>query len=355
MNDEDKKLRNDGIEVEDEEALYEDQTIIADPKQSPIRIDKFLLDRIERISRNKIQQAIHSGAVQVNGVNIKPNYKVRPGDRISLVLPKPLIDKIGLVGEDIPLSVVYEDNDLMVINKQAGLVVHPGVGNWTGTLVNALIHYLNASSLPLMDGNPADRAGIVHRIDKNTSGLMVVAKNDFAMTHLAKQFFNHTIERKYLALIWGQPAEEAGTIRCHIGRHPRYRLKMTTFTEGESGKHAVTHYKIIEGMYYVSLVECSLETGGTHQIRVHMKHLGHPLFNDERYGGDQIVKGTVFQKYRQFVMNCFKILPRHALHAASLGFIHPRSNEKLQFEIEPPSDFNNVLEKWRKYVSTRST
>jgi 23S rRNA pseudouridine1911/1915/1917 synthase len=351
---EDKKLGHDTLEDRDEDAFYEHQTIIADPKQSALRIDKFLLDRIERISRNKIQQAIRVGAIQVNGGHIKPNYKIRPGDKISLILPKPALDEIGLAPEEIPLSIIYEDEDLMVINKQAGLVVHPGVGNWTGTMVNGLIYYLQHTALPLMEGNPIDRPGIVHRIDKNTSGLLVVAKNDYAMTHLAKQFFNHTIERKYLALVWGQPENESGTITGHVGRHPRHRFQMTVFKEGEAGKHAVTHYKVKEGMYYVSLVECWLETGRTHQIRVHMKHLGHPLFNDERYGGDQIVKGTVFQKYRQFVTNCFKLFPRHALHATSLGFMHPRTNENIQFSIDPPEDFYQVLEKWRKYVSTRA-
>lgn len=331
-----------------QESLYDHHEIAVDPGQSPVRIDRFLFDRYGHVSRNKIQNAIRAEAITVNTRTIKPNYKVRPNDLISIVFPRTHIDE-GIIPEDIPLDIVYEDEDVLVINKPAGMVVHPGVGVHSGTLVNALAYYLTGSTLPVMPGNSEDRLGLVHRIDKDTSGLLVTAKNDFAMTHLAKQFFHHQIDRKYRALVWGVPDPAESTISGHIGRHLRDRLQMAVFREGEQGKHAVTHYTVIEDLYYVSLVECRLETGRTHQIRVHMEYIGHPVFNDGRYGGDRIRKGTVFTKYRQFVENCFKLMPRHALHAHTLGFIHPVSGKHLQFESPMPEDFRAVLEKWRHY------
>ncbi|MEM7104179.1 MAG: RluA family pseudouridine synthase [Bacteroidota bacterium] len=331
--------------------LYEHHRIIVDPGQSLLRIDKFLVDRVERVTRNKVQNAIRAGAVLVNDKQIKPNYKIKPNDVITIVLPTVPKEK-GVIPEDIPLDIRYEDDDLIVLHKPAGMVVHPGVGNHSGTLVNALAHHFK--SLPVMKGNQPDRPGLVHRIDKDTSGLMVVAKSEYAMTHLAKQFFDHTIERKYVALVWGEPDIPEGTYTDNIGRHKRHRLEMATYPEGgEEGKVAITHYRLLEGLYYVSLVECELETGRTHQIRVHMKYNGHPLFNDERYGGDKIVKGTVYTKYRQFVENCFKLLPRQGLHAKSLGFVHPAIGKEMFFESDLPEDMSAALDKWRKYVAGR--
>ncbi len=335
------------------EDYYDFREFVVDPGQSPLRIDKFLLDRMQYLSRNRIQSAIKAGAVVVNEREVKPNYRVRPGDVIQVVIPKQPGEGIKVIPEDIPLNVVYEDEDLLVINKPAGLVVHPGVGNWRGTLVNALAYHFRDLELPLLDQNFKDRIGLVHRIDKNTSGLMVVAKTDFALNHLAKQFFRHSIERRYQALIWGEFEEDSGTIRGHIGRHPRNRILRTVFPEGDQGKWAVTHFRVLERLYYVSLVECQLETGRTHQIRVHMQYKGHPLFNDDRYGGDRICKGTVYSKYKQFVDNCFKILPRHALHAKVLGFVHPRTEKEIVFESDLPEDFATCLEKWRHYVDAR--
>ena len=334
---------------------FEHQIIKADKKQSLIRIDKFLMDRLERTSRNRIQNAIKSGSIQVGGKDIKPNYRVRPGDEISIVIPRPPGDGTGVIPQDIPLDIRYEDEDLLIVHKPAGMVVHPGIGHHRGTLVNALAFYFGHEGLPVLDGNQQDRLGLVHRIDKNTSGLLVVAKSDYAMTHLAKQFYYHTVERTYQALIWGEPEEEKGTVRANVGRHPRFRLKFTTLPDGEGGKWAVTHYKVLERLYYVSLVECKLETGRTHQIRVHMESLGHPLFNDERYGGDRIAKGTIFSKYKMFVENTFSIMPRHALHARSLGFIHPRTGKEMYFESELPSDFQEALDRWRRYVAGRNS
>jgi 23S rRNA pseudouridine1911/1915/1917 synthase len=333
---------------ENGDKLYEHELIIVDPGQTPVRIDRFLFDRYGQVSRNKIQNAIRAEAITVNDGVVKPNYKVRPGDQVSVVFPRSRSDE-GIVPEEIPLDVIYEDDDVLVVNKAAGMVVHPGVGAHTGTLVNALAFYLGPGVLPVMAGNPEDRLGIVHRIDKDTSGLLVVAKNDYAMTHLAKQFFRHEIDRKYMALVWGAPEPASGTITGHIGRHLKNRLMMTVFPEGEQGKHAITHYSTVEDLYYVSLVECRLETGRTHQIRVHMQYIGHPIFNDERYGGNRIVKGTVFTKYRQFVENCFALMPRHALHAHTLGFIHPGKGKKMHFEQPVPEDFMAVVEKWRHY------
>ena len=332
--------------------LVEERIIVTDPKQSAIRIDKFLMDRVEGISRNRIQNAIKAGCVLVDNKEIKQNYKVKPLQRIKLVLPVSIHEGSGLIPEDIPLNVIYEDRDILVIDKQAGLVVHPGYGNHTGTLVNALMYYLN-KDLPVMEGNTPDRPGIVHRIDKDTTGLMVIAKTEESMTHLAKQFFDHSIDRTYIALAWGDFSEESGTITGNIGRHPRDRMQMYVFEDGSEGKHAVTHYEVLKSMYYVSLVKCRLETGRTHQIRVHLKSIGHTLFNDTRYGGDKILKGTVFTKYKQFVENSFNILPRHALHATSLGFVHPTTNEKMFFESPIPDDFQSVLEKWENYLESR--
>lgn len=342
-----------------EDAYYEHYRYVADKGQNPIRIDKFLVDRIERVTRSKIQRACTAGSILVNDKPVKSNHKVKPRDVVSVVLPKPPSSG-HIKPENIPLDVRYEDDHLMVIYKPAGLVVHPGIGNHSGTLVNAVAYYLQQKQktkaarpdMPILEGNSPDRPGIVHRIDKNTSGLMVIAKSDEAMAGLAKQFFAHTIDRKYVALVWGEFDEDEGTIDLNIGRHPRFRLQMTTFPDGDEGKNAVTHWRTLERFYYVSLVECVLETGRTHQIRVHMKDTGHPLFNDERYGGDRVVKGTVFSKYKQFVRNCFDVIPRHALHAKSLGFVHPITQEAMFFETDLPEDFVNVLERWRKYVDT---
>ncbi len=327
--------------------------ITVDPKQKPIRIDKFLFDRLQKISRNRIQNAIRSGSILVDEREIKPNYKVKPGDNISMVVPQPPGDGAKLVPQKIPLDIRYEDEDLLIVHKPAGMVVHPGIGHYRGTLVNALAYHFGEQQLPVMDGNYQDRLGLVHRIDKNTSGLLVVAKNEYALSHLAKQFFYHTIERTYYALVWGEPDPAAGTITGHVGRHPRFRKQFTVFPEGDKGKWAVTHYKVLESLYYVSLIQCNLETGRTHQIRVHMKHIGHPLFNDEKYGGDRIVKGTVFSKYKMFVENTFSIMPRHALHAKSLGFVHPRTGKDMYFESDLPKDFENALERWRNYLASR--
>ncbi len=341
------------IDLEPSDELYVHQRIICDPKQTQIRIDKFLIDRLEKVSRNRIQNAIRIGCILVNDREIKPNYKVKPGDEISLVLPTNPDEESNLLPEDIPLDIYYEDEYLMVINKPAGLVVHPGTGNDTGTLVNGLLHHFMHHELPLLKGNKEDRPGLVHRIDKDTSGLIIIAKNDYAMTHLAKQFFDHTVEREYVALVWGDVAEESGTVTGFIGRHEKDRLIMTVHQDADRGKHAVTHYEVIEKLYYVTFIKCHLETGRTHQIRVHMKHLGHPLFNDAKYGGDRILKGTIFTKYKQFVDNCMEIMPRQALHARSLSFIHPITLEKMYFECNLPDDFNNVLTKWRGYVTSR--
>ena len=285
---------------------------------------------------------------------MKSNYKVRPGDIIHVLWPKNPYRSDEVKPENIPLKIEYEDDDILIVNKAAGMVVHPGVGNYSGTLVNALVYYLQGGDdIPVMDGNAEDRAGLVHRIDKNTSGLLVIAKTDYAMTHLAKQFFDHTIQREYVALVWGAPDPAEGVVDVNIGRHPRNRIQQAAFPEGMEGKRAITHYHVIEDLYYVSVVGCTLETGRTHQIRVHMKHLGHPVFNDERYGGDRIMKGTVFSKYKQFVQNCFEIMPRQALHAKTLGFVHPVTGEKMFFESELPDDFANVLDKWRHYLEHR--
>lgn len=339
-------------EGSDNDEYSREQQIVIDPKQSPVRIDKFLMDRMMKTSRNRIQNAIRAGSILVDDREIKPNFKIKPGQVITIILPEHPEDHGGpLEAEDIPLDIRYEDKDLLVLHKPAGMVVHPGIGHRRGTLVNALAYHFN--DLPVMDGNQSDRLGLVHRIDKNTSGLLVVAKSDYAMTHLAKQFFHHTVDRTYQALVWGEPDPPAGKVDAYVGRHPRFRKLFTVFPENDQGKWAVTHYRTLEPLYYVSLIECKLETGRTHQIRIHMQHLGHPLFSDDKYGGDQIVKGTVFSKYKRFVENCFTIMPRQALHARSLGFTHPTTGERMHFEDPLPHDFQAALEKWRTYVNSR--
>src|SRR5688572_8499837 len=332
-------------ELEDDE-LFEHHRIVADTRQSLMRIDKFLMDRLPNVTRTKIQSGIHEGFVRVNEKGIKPNYKVHPNDVITVSFPEPPRDT-EVVPENIPLNIVYEDDHLLVINKEAGMVVHPAYQNWSGTLVNALTYHFQ--NLPEMKGNDG-RPGLVHRIDKDTSGLLVIAKDESTLTALAKQFFNHTIERTYNALVWGVPDSLSGTINVHIGRSLKDRRMTVAFPAGDHGRHAITHYKLLKDLRYVSLVECKLETGRTHQIRAHMKYLGHPLFNDAMYGGDQILKGTTFSKYKHFVENCFKMIPRQALHAKTLGFIHPATKKFLQFESDLPQDFLDVLEKWEHYV-----
>jgi 23S rRNA pseudouridine1911/1915/1917 synthase len=342
------RYENDDLSSDD---YYEHEEFTVDAKQAPLRIDKFLQARLFSVSRSRIQNAIRAGSVLVNGLEIKPNHKIKGGEHISMVYPKPP-EQYKLLPQNIPLDIRYEDEDLLIVHKPAGMVVHPGVGHARGTLVNALAYYLG-QTLPILDGNTEDRVGLVHRIDKNTSGLMVVAKNDFAMAHLAKQFFHHTIERTYNALVWGEPEPQAGSVNAHIDRDPKFRQRFKAFPDGSQGKWAVTHYKVLESLYYVSLVQCNLETGRTHQIRVHMQHLGHPLFSDDRYGGDRIVKGTIYSRYKEFVDHAFSIIPRHALHAKSLGFEHPRTGQWMQFESELPADFITALQVWREYVAQR--
>ena len=329
--------------------LYEHFRVEVDKGQEPERIDKYLSVRMQHSSRNRIQKAADAGSIHVNGTPVKSNYKVRPEDVITLMLHQPKHDT-SIVAEDIPLDIVYEDDQLMVINKPAGMVVHPGHGNYSATLVNALTYHLQ--NLPLFQEGDM-RAGLVHRIDKNTSGLLVIAKNERAHARLAKQFFDHTITRRYVALVWGNFEEDEGTITGNIGRNPRDRMQMAVMSDPEQGKHAVTHYQVLERLGYVTLVKCVLETGRTHQIRVHMKHIGHVLFNDERYGGHEILKGTHFSKYKQFVNNCFEICPRQALHAKTLGFVHPRTGKEMFFTSELPEDMTRLLDKWRTYISNR--
>ena len=335
-------------EIDDnDDSLYEHYKFVAAIGQEPLRVDKFLMNFIENATRNKIQIAIKVGSVLVNDNVVKANYKVKPNDVVRVVLTHPPHENL-LVAEDLPINIVYEDDDVIVVNKEAGMVVHPGHGNYSGTLVNGLIHHVE--NLPT---NSNERPGLVHRIDKDTSGLLVVAKNENAMSKLALQFFNKTTERIYYALVWGNVEDNEGTITGNIGRSLKNRLQMTVFPDGDFGKHAVTHYKVLERFSYVTLVECQLETGRTHQIRAHFKYIGHTLFNDARYGGDQILKGTTFTKYKQFVDNCFKVMPRQALHAKTLGFIHPTTNKMMRFDSEIPEDFQAALEKWRNYTVHR--
>jgi 23S rRNA pseudouridine1911/1915/1917 synthase len=343
-----------------EEELYEHFAVVVDKGQSPLRIDKYLTHRLEHVSRARIQAAAESGSILVGDNPARSNYKVKPGDRIRIVMPYPRRE-VEIIPENIPLDIVYEDDDLLVVDKPAGLVVHPGHGNYSGTLVNALTYHLR--ELPLLRQSDM-RAGLVHRIDKNTSGLLVVAKNVETHAHLARQFFDHTVTRRYVALVWGNFDEEEGTIRGNIGRSRHDRLKMAVFPDdpaiiGEGvepeGKHAVTHWRVLKRYGYVTLLELRLETGRTHQIRVHMEYTGHPLFNDERYGGDRILKGTTFSKYRQFIENNFALMPRHALHARTLGFVHPRSRQPMHFESPMPADFAALLTRWDTYTAAKDT
>jgi 23S rRNA pseudouridine1911/1915/1917 synthase len=338
---------NQDIELQEseEQDLYEHLRIVVDKGQSLLRIDKFLMVRVENASRNRLQSAIELGNVLVNNKAVKSSYKVKPLDVISVVLPHPPRDT-EVYPENIPLNIIYEDDDVLIVNKEAGMVVHPGYGNYTGTLVNALVFHFN--QLPTLPGNDG-RPGLVHRIDKDTSGLLLISKNERAMTWLARQFFEHTITRKYIALVWGDVTQN-GTVTGYIGRSIKDRRVMSVYDNEEKGKWSVTHYEVLERMNYVSLIGCQLETGRTHQIRAHMKHIGHPLFNDATYGGDKILKGTQFGKYKQFVENCFELLPRQALHAQTLGFIHPTTRQYMHFEAHLPTDFQMALEKWRKYT-----
>ncbi|WP_026994690.1 RluA family pseudouridine synthase [Flectobacillus major] len=332
---------------EDEEELYEHHRIVVEKGQDFLRLDKYLMMRMQNATRNKIQNGIDLGVVKVNDNPVKASYKVKPFDVITVSLPHPPREN-GILPENIPLDIIYEDEDLLIVNKPAGMVVHPAFGHWEGTLVNALVYHFQ--NLPT-HRNGEIRPGLVHRIDKDTSGLLVIAKNDYAMAHLAKQFFDHSIERTYYAVVWGELKNEAGTIEGHIGRSLKDRKIRAVFPDGTMGKEAVTHYKVLKNMRYVSLVKCNLETGRTHQIRVHFKHIGHSLFNDNTYGGDRILRGTLFSKYEQFVENCFKICPRQALHAKSLGIIHPRTGEFMQFECDLPQDMQDLIQKWDKYVN----
>lgn len=332
----------------EEETLFEHFRFEVPKGQLLLRIDKFLMNMIQNSTRNKIQSAATSGDIYVNDVAVKSNYKVKPGDVIRILLTHPPYEN-RIDPEDIPLNIVYEDDALLLINKEAGMVVHPGHGNYTGTLVHALAFHFD--NLPM---NSSERPGLVHRIDKDTSGLLVIAKTEAAMTHLAKQFEAKTSEREYIALVWGNVKEDKGTITGNIARHVKDRMQMAVFQDETIGKPAVTHYKVLERLGYVTLISCKLETGRTHQIRVHLKHIGHTLFNDERYGGHLILKGTTFTKYKQFVENCFKILPRQALHAKTLGFLHPTTGEMMRFDTEIPADMTEVIEKWRGYAQSKS-
>jgi 23S rRNA pseudouridine1911/1915/1917 synthase len=336
-------------ELVDQQELFEHFRFQADPGQSVLRIDKFLADRLMNASRTRIQNAANAGNILVNNIPVKPNYKIKPGDTVQVVLPTPPRD-VELIPENIPLNIVFEDEDVLVVNKEPGMVVHPAHGNYTGTLVNALMWHFR--DLPLFNSGES-RPGLVHRLDKNTSGILVIAKNEFSLNRLSKQFYDRTTDRRYNALIWGIPDPPEGTITGNVGRSIKDRKVMQVFKDETEGKTAVTHYKILENFGYISLIECKLETGRTHQIRVHFSHIKHPLFNDGEYGGDQIIKGTTFTKYQQFIKNCFKILPRQALHAKSLAFDHPVTGKRLLFDSDLPDDMVQVIEKWRKYISGR--
>jgi 23S rRNA pseudouridine1911/1915/1917 synthase len=329
------------------EELYERLSLTVDRGQEPLRIDRFLQNRIENASRNKIQQAIDQGLVTVNGDPIKSNYKIRPGDQI-LFYSESTAENFEVVPEPLDLDIRYEDEDVMIIDKKPGMVVHPGCGNYRGTVVNGIAWHLKQQQ-PHLTEHELPRFGLVHRIDKNTSGLLLLAKTEKASLDLANQFYDHTVDRLYNALVWGDFDEDEGTVTGHVGRHQRFRKIMDVYPDGEHGKEATTHFKVLERFRYVTLVECKLETGRTHQIRVHMQHIGHPLFNDDTYGGDRIVKGTVYSKYKAFVENCFALCPRHALHARTLGFTHPRSRQRMHFSSELPADMEAVIAKWRGY------
>ena len=330
-------------QIENNDELFEHFSFLADKGQEPVRVDKFLMNRIENATRNKIQKAAKCGYIFSNENPVKQNYKVKPGDNIKVMFHHPPYENL-IVGEKIDIDIIYEDNDILVVNKPPNQVVHPGHGNYSGTLLNGLIYH-NENLPENRDGRP----GLVHRIDKDTSGLLVVAKSDIALTKLSEQFFHKTIDRKYLAIVWGTPSPEQGTIDKYLSRDKKNRMIMSVPVDEDIGKRAITHYKVVEKLGYVSLIECELETGRTHQIRAHMKHIGNPIFNDQRYGGDKILKGTIFNKYKQFVENCFKLLPRQALHAKTLSFNHPRTNERLAFETELPNDFKSCFEKWKNY------
>jgi 23S rRNA pseudouridine1911/1915/1917 synthase len=336
-------------ELVDQQELFEHFRFQADPGQTMLRIDKFLADRLMNASRTRIQNAANAGNILVNNNPVKPNYKIKPGDIVQVVLPTPPRE-VDLIPENIPLNIIYEDDDVLVVNKEPGMVVHPAHGNYTGTLVNALMWHFR--DLPLFSTGES-RPGLVHRLDKNTSGILVIAKNEYALNRLSKQFYDRTTDRRYNALIWGIPNPPEGTITGNVGRSIKDRKVMQVFKDDTEGKTAITHYKVLENFGYISLIECKLETGRTHQIRVHFSHIKHPLFNDSEYGGDQIIKGTTFTKYQQFIKNCFKILPRQALHAKSLAFNHPVSGKRLSFDSDLPDDMVQVIEKWRKYISGR--
>ncbi len=343
-----KKDKENIFDKDENQTLFEHYKFVADKGQEFLRIDKFLMVRIPNATRNKLQTAANDGNILVNKKTVKPSYKVKPFDVITVELPYPP-HETELIPENIPLNIIYEDDDVIVLNKQSEMVVHPGYGNFTGTLVNGLIYHFD--NLP--NNQTENRPGLVHRLDKNTTGIMVIAKTDQALTNLGKQFFDRTTERRYNALVWGDFEEEEGVVEGNIGRNIKNRKIMQVFPDGDFGKHAVTHYKVLKRFGYVTLIECKLETGRTHQIRIHMKHIGHPLFNDEDYGGDMILKGTSFTKYKQFIHNCFKILPRQALHAKTLGFTHPKTKKWLQFNSELPNDMVSVLKKWETYIASR--
>lgn len=348
-------MANDIEEVEsseEEKELYEHHHIKVEKGQEMMRIDKFLMIRVQNATRTKLQQACDAECILVNGKTVKSSYKIKPLDEISILMTSPPRD-VEVVAENIPINVVYEDDYVCVVNKEPGMVVHPAYGHYTGTLVNALAYRfqnLPSSKQKLADGLTIDRPGLVHRIDKNTSGIIIIAKTELAMTRLAKDFFDRNLDRKYIAIVWGDVKEDSGTINCNVARDLKNRKVMACFPDSDHGKHAITHYKVLERFGYVTVVECKLETGRTHQIRVHMKHLGHPLFNDNEYGGDRILKGLSSNKYKQFIENCFEILPRQALHAKTLGITHPITKEPIFFESDLPDDMQQVIEKWRKYA-----
>ena len=346
-----KNADNELINDDEEQELYEHHRIIVDKGQEMIRIDKFIVNRIQNATRNKVQQAIDAGNVKVNEKPVKSNYKIKPFDVITIFYAHPP-KETELIPEDIPITIVYEDDDIVVVNKKPGMVVHPSYGHYSGTLVNALAYHIKqlASKSQIINGQEIPRPGLLHRIDKNTSGILIVAKTDLAMQRLSLDFFHHNLDRRYFALAWGNFEEDEGTINAYVGRNLKNRKVMDVFPNQDFGKSAITHYKVLERFGYVTLIECKLETGRTHQIRVHMKHIGHPLFNDNEYGGDRIVKGTTFAKYRQFVENCFEICPRQALHAKSLEITHPRSGKKIKFDSELPDDMKLVIDKWSHYA-----